>query len=310
MFNVIEVLRSPGAAAMLPGLRKFEIGELLFASFTCPAAEGWDGSWAEHDRIVHIASGTKALRTMTEIYEIRPGDTFFVKKGACFLRQLDDDELCMFMYFIPDDFIRTVVREIAPDLPALPLSAEPREMAIRMLDDTAFKAFQQAMTVFFGARDAPSELLLKLKMKELIAGIVVSRGNPILSSYLRHVASCEVPSVPAIMEANCCHNLSLNDFAKLCHRSLSRFKRDFREHFGIPPGRWLLERRLACSARLLTTTNLSVTAIVFECGFEQPSHFSRAFKTKYGQTPSEYRDTHVAAAPRGRREDRSSEIRG
>lgn len=308
MFNVIEALRSPGAAAMLPGLRKFEIGELLFASFTCPATEGWDGSWAEHDRIVHIASGTKALRTMTETYEIGPGDTLFLKKGACFLRQLDDDELCLFMYFIPDDFIRTVVREIAPDLPALPPSAEPREMAIRMQDDTGFTAFQQAMAVFFGARDAPSELLLKLKMKELIAGLVVSRGNPLLSSYLRNVASREAPAVSTIMEANCCQNLSLDDFARLCHRSLSRFKRDFREHYGIAPGKWLLERRLECSARLLTTTDLNVTAIVFECGFEQPSHFSRAFKTRYGQTPSEYRDTRLAAAWRGRPEDRPSEI--
>jgi AraC family transcriptional regulator, exoenzyme S synthesis regulatory protein ExsA len=308
MFNAIEALRSPAAPEMLPGLRKFEIGELLFACFTCPATEGWEASWAEHDRIVHIASGTKALRTLTATYEIGPGDTLFLKKGACFVRQLDDDELCMFMYFIPDDFIRTVVREIASDLPTLPPSAELREMAIRMQDDTCFQAFQQAMALFFGTRDAPSEVLLKLKMKELIAGIVVSRGNPLLSSYLRHVASRQLPSVAAIMEANCCQNLSLDDFAKLCHRSLSRFKRDFREHFGIAPGRWLLERRLECSARLLMTTNLSVTAIVFECGFEQPSHFSRAFKAKYGQAPREYRDACVAAARHGRHEDKSSEI--
>jgi len=164
------------------------------------------------------------------------------------------------------------------------------------------------MALFFGARDAPSEVLLKLKMKELIAGIVVSRGNPTLSSYLRHVASRELPSLPALMDANCCQNLSLDDFAKLCHRSLSRFKRDFHEHFGIAPGRWLLERRLECSARLLATTNLSVTAIVFECGFEQPSHFSRAFKAKYGQTPRQYRDACIAAARRGRHPERSSEI--
>jgi transcriptional regulator GlxA family with amidase domain len=98
------------------------------------------------------------------------------------------------------------------------------------------------------------------------------------------------------MEANCCHNLSLEAFAKLCHRSLSTFKREFRLHYGIAPGRWLLERRLDCSAHLLTTTNMSVTDIVFECGFEQPSHFSRAFKAKYALSPSEYREAFVSAA--------------
>jgi AraC-like DNA-binding protein len=108
--------------------------------------------------------------------------------------------------------------------------------------------------------------------------------------------ACEAPSIPAIMEANCCHNLSLEAFAKLCHRSVSTFKREFFRHYGTSPGRWLLERRLECAARLLAMTSTSVTEIVFECGFEQPSHFTRAFKAKYGQTPSEYREAIIAAA--------------
>ena len=50
---------------------------------------------------------------------------------------------------------------------------------------------------------------------------------------------------------------------------------------------------------------MSVTDIVFECGFEQPSHFSRAFKAKYGHTPSEYRDALVARR-RTQQADRSA----
>ena len=61
------------------------------------------------------------------------------------------------------------------------------------------------------------------------------------------------------MEQNCCHNLPLEAFAKLCHRSLSTFKREFHQHYGVAPGRWLLEQRLECSERLLKTTNMSVT---------------------------------------------------
>jgi AraC family transcriptional regulator, exoenzyme S synthesis regulatory protein ExsA len=294
MLNVVEALRSPLASQLLPGIRRFLIGDLTFAAFSCPATDGWEASWAEHDRLVHITSGRKLLKSAAGILELGAGDIVFVKKGAHFVRH-DDSDLCVYMYFLPDDFIRTAVREIAADLPVLPPPADPPEIAIRVREDTGVRAFLKAMAVFFETSDAPAPLLLKLKVKELIASIVVSATNPMLSAYLRMVASSDAPSIPAIMEANCCHNLSLEEFAKLCNRSLSTFKRDFRKHYGTSPGRWLLDQRLECSARLLTSTSMNVTEIVFECGFEQPSHFSRAFKAKFGRTPSEYRQTRAAA---------------
>jgi AraC family transcriptional regulator, exoenzyme S synthesis regulatory protein ExsA len=295
MFNVLEALRSPSIAELLPGIRKFEIGELLFASFSCPPSGQWEASWAEHDRIVHVLSGKNLLRAAGETWEIGPGDTIFLKKGAGFLRHQGNEAICLFMFFIPDAFVRVVLRELARDLPAQSPSVEPRGMAIRVKDDAGVSAFLQSMTVFFSDRGTPPELLLKLKLKELIASIVVSQSNPGLSTYLHQVANSELPSIPTIMEANCCHNLSIEAFAKLCGRSLSSFKREFREQYGTSPGRWLLDRRLECSAHLLTTTHMSVTEIVFECGFEQPSHFSRTFKEKFGQSPSDYRGARAAA---------------
>ena len=296
MLNIFEALRSPAIAARLPTLRKFEIGDVLFASFSCPSSDQWESNWAEHDRIVHVLSGSKLLRAVGGTWEVGPGDTIFLKKGACFLRQRSADDICLFMFFMPDGFVRAAVREIASDLPVLPPPADHRDMLIHVNDDAGVRAFLQAMTVFFSTDGTPPELLLKLKLKELIASIVVSASNSTLSGYLRRVASSDVASIPAIMEAHCCHNLPIEAFAKLSGRSLSSFKREFRQHYGISPGKWLLERRLECSAHLLATTSISVTEIVFECGFEQPSHFSRAFKAKFGQTPSEYREGCAAAA--------------
>jgi AraC-like DNA-binding protein len=295
MLNVFETLRSPSISEILPDIRKFEIGELVFASFSCPGSGEWERTWAEHDCIMHLVTGSKSLRTATGTWELGPGDTIFLKKGAYLMREDTDHAICLFVFFIPDECVRTTIREMAPDLPELTPPAEPREVVIRVQHDAGVEAFLQAMTVFFHASGTPPELLMKLKLKELIASLVVSASNAILSSYLRLVASRDAPSIPAIMEANYRHNLSLEAFAKLCGRSVSTFKREFHRHYGVSPGRWLLERRLECSARLLSTTSMSVTDIVFECGFEQPAHFSRAFKTKFGQTPSEYRVACVAA---------------
>jgi AraC-like DNA-binding protein len=157
-------------------------------------------------------------------------------------------------------------------------------------NDIALSAFFHAMTIYFAADEQPPKTLLKLKLKELLTSILVSRSNQPLSAYLRYIAACDAPPLEAIMELNFCHNLSIDTFAQMCHRSLSSFKRDFRKHYGTSPGKWLIERRLEHSASLLQTTGMSITEIMFECGFEDLSHFSRAFKERFSQSPSAFRE--------------------
>jgi AraC-like DNA-binding protein len=92
------------------------------------------------------------------------------------------------------------------------------------------------------------------------------------------------------MEANFCYSLPLDAFAKMCHRSLSSFKREFGQCYGTTPAKWLIGRRLECAAQMLRTTSMSITEIALECGFEEPSHFSRTFKAKFGRSPTDCRE--------------------
>jgi AraC-like DNA-binding protein len=89
-----------------------------------------------------------------------------------------------------------------------------------------------------------------------------------------------------IMEDNFCYNLKLEEFARLSNRSLSAFKRDFRKEFNITPGKWLLEKRLLHSMHLLSNEFKTVSEAAFESGFENPSHFSRAFRNYFGISPA------------------------
>jgi AraC-like DNA-binding protein len=290
MLNIFEALREN------PVGRKFEIGDLLFAHVTCPLHDGWSVQWAQHDHLVHTLTGRKTIRTVEETWTAEPGSTVYLKKGAYWLRQDTDDEMCVLMFFMPDSFIRETVRQLAPNLAPVGEQSRSTETAIRVHNDVALRAFFQAMTVFLSSAERPPDVLLVMKLKELIAALVTSPSNPVLSAYLRTLVSFGAPEIPAIMEANFRHNLPLEAFARLCHRSLSTFKREFREHYRVTPGRWLLERRLKCASRMLQTTDMSVTEIAFECGFEDSSHFSRAFKERYGRPPSAAREVDVLTA--------------
>jgi len=61
------------------------------------------------------------------------------------------------------------------------------------------------------------------------------------------------------------------------------------------PFRWILQRRLELAARLLADpgqASRSITGIAFGVGFKDSSHFSRAFKDRYGVGPRDYRRHH------------------
>jgi transcriptional regulator GlxA family with amidase domain len=116
--------------------------------------------------------------------------------------------------------------------------------------------------------------------------VLTSGANLELAAYFRRLGTSDAPSISEIMEANFRYHLSLEEYAKLCHRSLSSFKREFQAHFQTSPG----QRRLDHSAHLLRTTPMNVTEVAFESGFQDVSHFSRAFKERFGAPPVAYRE--------------------
>ena len=88
------------------------------------------------------------------------------------------------------------------------------------------------------------------------------------------------------MEDNYCFNLKLEQFAQLSNRSLSTFKRDFQKQYDVSPGKWLLEKRLNHAMNLLSNAGRTVGEACYESGFENPSHFSRAFRQHFGIAPA------------------------
>lgn len=72
----------------------------------------------------------------------------------------------------------------------------------------------------------------------------------------------------------------------LSPRSLGRLTADA---FGCSPKALYLRMRLTHAEALLLDTALPISAVAAACGFRQPSHFSRAFAARYGDSPRNWR---------------------
>jgi len=79
--------------------------------------------------------------------------------------------------------------------------------------------------------------------------------------------------------------LSISDLANLSGRSISTFTRDFKAIYGIPPKQWLQKKRLDQAYEQLTNTELTVTHVAADLGYENVSHFIKSFKEQYKITP-------------------------
>ena len=71
--------------------------------------------------------------------------------------------------------------------------------------------------------------------------------------------------------------------------SAAHFAREFKNAFGVPPHRYLLTRRIERATTLLRDTDLSITDIAFQTGWQSLGTFGRIFRDVTGTSPGAMR---------------------
>lgn len=267
--------------------KKFEVDELLFTEFKCPFDETKSSIWWHNNFFAYVLTGETLLKTPHREYLLRPGDCAFAKKGSVITMSHAQEDFCELLVFVPDEFIKAVVQKHQVALSEAPV-INKTDTVIPLATDNVLNTYFQSLLSYFSLSIPPHDSLLKLKFEELIIDIFCSPKHESLKAYFKELCARAKPSIREIMEANFSSNLSLADFARMCGRSLSAFKREFIALYQTTPGKWLTEKRLEYSRYLLHTTNLNIEEVCFESGFENRSHFIRIFKSKYGITPGTF----------------------
>ena len=278
--------------ASTPQIRKIEVDDLLFAEFECPMEENQSKLWWDTNIFAHILVGSTVLKTPVREYTLNAGDSAFAKKGSVITRDLIHEGFCEILIFVTDEFIRGVVRKYEISLVAAKESARPSDTVIPLNTDDVLHTYFRSLLTYFHQDSPPPGKLLRLKFEELLLSILSGPNHLPLKEYFNRMCKSTRPGLSEIMEANFFSNLTLDEFARLCGRSLTAFKAEFSEIYKTTPGKWLLWRRLEHSRFLLETTDEAVDQICFNCGFENTSHFTRVFRNKYGVTPGRFRTQH------------------
>jgi len=276
-------------------LRQFCCKEILFLNLDCPPEFVKGENWNNYNIFMHVLTGGKRMSSREKSWVLDEGSTVFVKKGGVTVERLSHEPFCVLMFFVPDDYLKSFIREQV----AYNVSMNPQllsnDCVLRVHSTPVMSAFYQSILSYFSTDTRPLENLLELKFKELLLNIITNENNRELIQYLHRLAHTDHDDLESIMQNNCLYNMQLHEYARLCHRSLSSYKRDFYHTFGVPPGRWLLEKRLNRAAYLLSHSDHSIIDVVCESGFKNITHFNRVFKKQFRVSPLQYRRQNAPA---------------
>lgn len=125
----------------------------------------------------------------------------------------------------------------------------------------------------------------------ILAHAVHRYGRPLTkgSSIRGGLAPWQILRATEFLEANLQGNISLDSVAVECELSVSHFARAFQKTFGMPPYRWLIERRVETAKAYLINSDITLADIAVRCGFPDQSAMNRSFRRLLKQSPGEWR---------------------
>lgn len=196
---------------------------------------------------------------------------------------------------IEDRFVSAVIAAVTPSKTALSdvigvygPEAGFGALAKRLAEKMHCQRYSSASLVADGYYCAPAA-------RFLIAMMVSIRNNKIEHKQIQRNLQLPERTLKAIVdyiENEISFAISVSEMAEIAAQSRFYFSRTFRASTGRSPHSYVLDSKLRRAELLLSETDISLSQIANDSGFNSQSHFTTTFKKRIGITPGQYRDLH------------------
>jgi AraC family transcriptional regulator, exoenzyme S synthesis regulatory protein ExsA len=220
-----------------------------------------------------------------EKVQVKPNQMIFLPKGLYNISDIipDNQVFEAVVFFFDEALINEFIAKnnIAPN-------KKDRCVSYKVMDYTPeIRSFTESVLTIYKNKPVVWRTLTRIKLFELLHILSFSKAGCLLEA-IATLNNKEKKSLREFMATNFAKPLSIEDYAYLTGRSLSTFRRDFIEQFGISPKQWLIEKRLDKARELLERNHTTVSQVSLEVGYENFSHFVKAFHKKFGTPPKQF----------------------
>ncbi len=159
--------------------------------------------------------------------------------------------------------------------------------------DAFIQSYVHSLQLMLEATPFLQEELQLLKLEELLLYLAGNYPEALYSFRPAEQPDAGDRQLKATVEGNLDHTVTVEELAFLCNMSISTFKRKFARVYGVPPNKWLLQKRMELAADLLLHQQEKPSEVYHKVGYENHSSFTQSFKQVYGVTPREFQQRAV-----------------
>lgn len=245
--------------------------------------------WHKEIEIVVLYEGNVSLETAKESIILKKGDGVFINSEELHYFKKLGDEKCVLISYVFDKSLvigdkgSIIERKyIEPLVQNKTLSLfKISETLSRKLEEVFFEYEDKKFGVEINIRNILSSVLLEI--------IIENREKLIEKKTYKNLDNQRIKGMLDFIQKNYSNELTLKEIGEAVFIGERETLRCFARTIGISPIEYLKKYRVKVAANLLTTTDLPVTEICIQCGFNSPSYFSKSFQRVFNVTPREYR---------------------
>ena len=247
--------------------------------------------WHDEFEIIYVKSGFLTVSISGENYIGKPGDAFVVSPGNLHFMGSQTGNVDYFTFLFPLKYISFRTDDILDDKLLEPLNSGHLIISPE-IEDTVKEQCEQLVEIY-GAKkeESQSKITAQIKTKIILLQFILElwKKGFIVENDTGGKNTVEKEMVSYIQQ-NFTGKILLKEFGEQFHLSEKYISRYFKEHFHITISQYVTYLRLEHAKQLLQDTDIPVTEVAMQSGYQNVSYFIRSFKKTYGMSPLKYRN--------------------
>lgn len=159
------------------------------------------------------------------------------------------------------------------------------EQYFLMNNDAVAATLNKIMQVCMSSQ-SNKDILADLSLQELVIHLIQLQKITELDQ--APSSNALLPHLIDYIRGHLHEKINLKNLSELACMSGSTFYRYVKKTTGLSPQELILRERIKYAKNLLSKSDLLITEVAFDSGFEDPNYFTRAFKKTEGLTPKQY----------------------
>ena len=246
--------------------------------------------WHDEFEIIYVRSGFLTVSISGKSYIGKTGDAFVVSPGNLHLMGSQTGTVDYYTFLFPLKYISFRTDDMLDEKLLEPLNSGHLMICPRV-KDTAKELCEQLIKIYEAKNDeSESKITTQVRAKIILLQFILEMWKKgfVIENDTSGRNTVEKEMVSYIQQ-NFTGKISLREFGEQFHLSEKYISRYFKEHFHITLSQYVPYLRLEHAKQLLQDTDIPVTDVAMQSGYQNVSYFIRSFQKAYAVSPLKYR---------------------